>query len=506
MLVDNSQPAHFGADFSDFINTDLFAPANSSSSASPPSDNDSSPPQSPFHSLLTTPPQDLPPAAFPDFGISSLASASPNGSGLAFLDDESLKDPAAYDFMSLPGMNSIAMNYPGMHMPMDLSMGFNMDSVMSIDNASSSDLASYFGIDPALVGTPAPAARATQLETVEEEDESSQDAQPATQKQATKPDEQRERLTLTITPSKVGGHGKSRKGTVQSGGIVKKSASPPSAHASRDKEKSSLLSTTSGQSAVTIAANAAALKRAKFRASSEVSSIGDAEEFFTNSGGVPSSVGNADDLAIDWRPSPEVLAKMTSKEKRQLRNKISARNFRVRRKGTVSFFSSLYPTCRADAYPRIHYYARRGYSRTRPTARCRPQRAWIDSIRESCSAWGDCSAEEDTSRRPWNRVPGQSKSSTACAVGCVYLGLRFGNPPLVRGEFRISFREPWRIIFVSFLTSFIRRYRPHPYPAFQRRRRKCVAFAANAILLATTVHVFPWLAHTEYAERPSGFT
>ena len=330
MLVDNSQPAHFGADFADFINTDLFAPANSSSSASPPSDNDSSPPQSPFHSLLTTPPQDLPPAAFPDFSISS---ASPNSSGLAFLDDGSLKDPTAYDFMS------IAMNYPGMHMPMDLSMGFNMDSVMSIDNASSSDLASYFGIDPALVGTSAPSARATELETVEEENESSQDAQPAPQKQPTKPDEQRERLTLTITPSKAGGHGKSRKGTVQSGGIVKKSVSPPSTHSSRDKEKSSLLSTTSGQSAATIAANAAALKRTKSRASSEVSSIGDSEEFFTNSGGATSSTGNTDDLAIDWRPSPEVLAKMTSKEKRQLRNKISARNFRVRRKGTVSVYS-----------------------------------------------------------------------------------------------------------------------------------------------------------------------
>ena len=35
----------------------------------------------------------------------------------------------------------------------------------------------------------------------------------------------------------------------------------------------------------------------------------------------------------DWRPSPEEYAKMSSKEKRQLRNKISARNFRVRRKG-----------------------------------------------------------------------------------------------------------------------------------------------------------------------------
>jgi hypothetical protein len=37
----------------------------------------------------------------------------------------------------------------------------------------------------------------------------------------------------------------------------------------------------------------------------------------------------------DWRPDPETLKKMTSKERRQLRNKISARNFRVRRKGML---------------------------------------------------------------------------------------------------------------------------------------------------------------------------
>jgi hypothetical protein len=35
----------------------------------------------------------------------------------------------------------------------------------------------------------------------------------------------------------------------------------------------------------------------------------------------------------DWRPTAEEYKKMSSKEKRQLRNKISARNFRVRRKG-----------------------------------------------------------------------------------------------------------------------------------------------------------------------------
>lgn len=40
----------------------------------------------------------------------------------------------------------------------------------------------------------------------------------------------------------------------------------------------------------------------------------------------------------DWRPSPEEYKKMSSREKRQLRNKISARNFRVRRKGQYPFY------------------------------------------------------------------------------------------------------------------------------------------------------------------------
>ncbi|KAI9451485.1 hypothetical protein F5148DRAFT_1239278 [Russula earlei] len=38
----------------------------------------------------------------------------------------------------------------------------------------------------------------------------------------------------------------------------------------------------------------------------------------------------------DWRPSPEEYQKMSSREKRQLRNKISARNFRNRRKEYIS--------------------------------------------------------------------------------------------------------------------------------------------------------------------------
>lgn len=46
------------------------------------------------------------------------------------------------------------------------------------------------------------------------------------------------------------------------------------------------------------------------------------------------SIRSADAIDDDWRPTLEEYQKMSSKEKRQLRNKISARNFRVRRKGT----------------------------------------------------------------------------------------------------------------------------------------------------------------------------
>ena len=78
-----------------------------------------------------------------------------------------------------------------------------------------------------------------------------------------------------IKPVKVGGKGKARKGTVASGGVAKRTAGT-SAPKPQEKTKA------------------------------------------------------ADE---DWRPSPEEYKKMSSKEKRQLRNKISARNFRVRRKG-----------------------------------------------------------------------------------------------------------------------------------------------------------------------------
>ena len=86
-----------------------------------------------------------------------------------------------------------------------------------------------------------------------------------------------EEEVVTSPTIKVGGKGKSRKGTVHSGGVQKKA---------------------------TISAV-----------------VRDQDD--------PREDGD------DWRPSPEEYKKMSSKEKRQLRNKISARNFRVRRKGEI---------------------------------------------------------------------------------------------------------------------------------------------------------------------------
>jgi len=130
------------------------------------------------------------------------------------------------------------------------------------DNASP-----VFAIDPQLVGTP---SNNSSPESVE--DQSLQENGDASSIAATSPDE------LDI-PVKVGGKGKNnRRGTVQSGGIVKK--------APVVKERPS----------------------------------------------APQSIEENRE-PDDWRPSPEEYKKMSSKEKRQLRNKISARNFRVRRKG-----------------------------------------------------------------------------------------------------------------------------------------------------------------------------
>ncbi|KIY62708.1 hypothetical protein CYLTODRAFT_494451 [Cylindrobasidium torrendii FP15055 ss-10] len=119
---------------------------------------------------------------------------------------------------------------------------------------------------------------------------------PPSAPQAAQPQPQASTSTLpSIEPVKAGGLGdKARKGTVSGGGVTKK------------------------------AAPKTAPKRAAKVAVQEKEN--DEEDEDDDDGEIPAS----------WRPAPEVYAKMSSKEKRQLRNKISARNFRLRRKEYIS--------------------------------------------------------------------------------------------------------------------------------------------------------------------------
>ncbi|KAI5827367.1 hypothetical protein K523DRAFT_309538 [Schizophyllum commune Tattone D] len=136
------------------------------------------------------------------------------------------------------------------------------------------------GIDPQLMESPT-AETDESAESTEEQHPSPPEIQPAPKAE--------EKIMLTIQPVKAAGHGSKRQGTVASGGITKTRASrkapPPSPVVHR----------------------------------------------------APSPTPSDDMMGEeDWRPSPEVLAKMSSKEKRQLRNKISARNFRIRRKEYIT--------------------------------------------------------------------------------------------------------------------------------------------------------------------------
>ena len=253
MLVDNPllQPSFFSAassqssssystDFSDIFDTDLFNTTFAGNNSSSSDSRESTP------LTLLTPPQEVlsTSESFPDVHEDDTSNQF-----YALFDDDlkAINNPcASADFM---GVNM------GMNIPL------------------TDDSMQMRGIDPQLVDTPS----AVNDESDEEE--------PCSPSDIIEQPEQQEKLTFTIAPVKVGGFGKARKGTVQSGGIAKKT---PSAYVSKEKEASS---------------------------------------------SPPRDREDDDDLPHDWRPSPEVLAKMTSKEKRQLRNKISARNFRVRRKG-----------------------------------------------------------------------------------------------------------------------------------------------------------------------------
>ncbi|THG93918.1 hypothetical protein EW145_g8257, partial [Phellinidium pouzarii] len=131
-------------------------------------------------------------------------------------------------------------------------------------SGSSSSNPYPLAIDPQLVGSSAPSSASQREDDSDEERDADDDFE-------------------ELAPVKVGGKGKSRRGTLHSGGIVKKSAAgPPSIFSSLSNGEKPL----GGKSI-------------------------------------------KDDMDLDdWRPSPEEYSKMSSKEKRQLRNKISARNFR----------------------------------------------------------------------------------------------------------------------------------------------------------------------------------
>ena len=222
MLVDVQTPFD---PMNDFLNLDLF-PSSSSSSSSP-----------------STPPLFSPDPSFFNFNLD---------------DDFAKLDPlttspsmAPYNFLSLADAYSTRS--------IDGGSSNSPDSLLSTASPPA-----MFAIDPQLVGTP---ATSKAFSDFDEDEEFAGD----------EGDEDLDRIGAPVTPVKAAGHGKLRKGTVQGGGVVKKSSAYSNA---KDKENS----------------------------------------------------GNTRDATIDDGKPPD-YQKLSSKEKRQLRNKISARNFRVRRKG-----------------------------------------------------------------------------------------------------------------------------------------------------------------------------
>ena len=315
MLVDNPllHPSYFAAasaqpssshpdystDFSDIFDTDLFNSNFEVSSSTSPASQGSSP------KYLLTPPQDVLPTSFPEV-----------------YEDLFQYDDASANFM---GANVFDASYGG---PSGGGVNYNIGyDTSNMDLNTPIDEPIQMSIDPQLVDTPSTGTD----EPEEEQETSSFDV-------VQRPEH--EKLTLTIAPVKVGGFGKARKGTVQSGGVVKKT---PNAYVNKDKEIPSIPSSKKPSPPKATKQTPTSLPN-----TAQVSGLfltGDKSTY----GGSEGGDGDDDDLPQDWRPSPEVLAKMTSKEKRQLRNKISARNFRVRRKGdfvsqhwwwTMSDFSS----------------------------------------------------------------------------------------------------------------------------------------------------------------------
>ncbi|KAJ3844182.1 hypothetical protein EV361DRAFT_871172 [Lentinula raphanica] len=369
MLVDpvstNNTP-HTPANMNDleeYINTELFGPSSSVAAMSPGPSGSSRASSPSSHSdslsqILSTPPQTVE-NTFPDpysflNGLSGVDSSQSFGFGynggnaapsfFNFLDEEMKADPSpnamsfepspSFDFMSALGLGGVS--------------GLTIDSSTSSSSPSTSAPGSVaMAIDPQLVGSPSTNSK-SDFGDAEDQDEHSgaliTDDEQKPQSPSTLSSEDaveviKEKLTVTITPVKVGGHGKARKGTVQSGGVTKKTSTPapstvlpvPLPVFAAPSPSSSATSA----SYLTSASAASLLSRNKENVSAASPSPSTASNTKASQD-KDKDKDDDDDLPADWRPPPEVFAKMSSKEKRQLRNKISARNFRVRRKEYIS--------------------------------------------------------------------------------------------------------------------------------------------------------------------------
>lgn len=279
--------------FEDYLNFDMFAndspnsaqptdaaPSSSSLSASASSRASSHSPTGSSAHLPATPPQaELPPSFSVD------AFTGPYDADSSLIDESLFGTFGSYDggdlYKTAPdpltGLSSV---------PFDLfsafnSAGFGAANASSGNQAAATATMPQMAINPQLVGTPASTTSPSDSTPPGGGEESSaEDEQDGA-------DDESLFGALEMPQMKVGGKGKARKGTLHSGGVAKRSSvGPPSIFGSLAGEKP----------------------------------------------GAGKSVKDDVDLD-DWRPSPEEYQKMSSKEKRQLRNKISARNFRVRRKG-----------------------------------------------------------------------------------------------------------------------------------------------------------------------------
>lgn len=216
-----------------------------------------------------------------DLSFSPATPPQPAGEPFQFAHDTNI-DPSLYEMlfksMSMDPSSSLSVP-PPVFAPFSSSSTSSGASLTPDSVFSPTDLMN--NIDPTLVAPPAPPATAQPTHTTQSDELRS----PPTHDEES--DSEHDSDDEIIKPVKVGGKGRARKGTVASGGVAKRTVSTSIAATNALKEK------------------AAQIAKEKL----------------------------ADE---DWRPTPEEYKKMSSKEKRQLRNKISARNFRVRRKEYIT--------------------------------------------------------------------------------------------------------------------------------------------------------------------------